>query len=215
MSEPRPEAPISFTTGVEGLLDTAVVQRLLTDNGLSVGPVFGRNGIHHLLRRIRGYNQAAIHTPWFVVFDLDDQRCAPERLADVLPNRSRYMCCRIAVRSVESWLLADAERLASYLRIRLSQVPADPDALESPKSAMVNLARQSSRAIIREEMTPRPGASTRTGPAYTSRLVGYVTDTEGGWRPEVAAQSSSSLSRCIADLRRSADLYRADIAAQH
>lgn len=205
----EPLAPIAFTVAVEGTLDAAVVERVLTHVGYSVGPIFGRRGINYLVERLPAFNRAAQYSPWLVTLDLDRHPCAPMRLAEILPRRSDFMACRIAVRSVESWLLADQERLGSLLGVRSTHFPVDPDGLVSPKSMMVDLARRSSRRLIRDEMVARPGSRTLTGPAYSSRLIQFVSDTANGWRPEVAARRSDSLRRCLDDLDRCAQRYAA------
>ena len=111
------------------------------------------------------------------------------------------MCFRIAVREVEAWLLADRERIASFLGVSPARVPRDPDGLDDPKLEMVNLARHSSRRVIRKEMTPRPGSGISIGPAYSLRLIEFASKPDVGWRPEVAAGHSRSLRRCVAALR--------------
>jgi hypothetical protein len=155
--------------------------------------VYGREGVEHLLKRAAAYNQAAIHGPWILLLDLDHRgTCAPELMGKVLPNPAPHMCFRIAVRQIEAWLLADRERIAEYLGVRQARVPADPDALEDPKQAMVDLAAASSRSLVRREMVPRPGGGRQTGPAYAGRLIEFASDPRL-WRPRVAAESSQSL----------------------
>jgi hypothetical protein len=67
-------------------------------------------------------------------------------------------------RQVEAWLIADAETLANHLRVASRRVPNNPDALESSKTAMVNLARHSKSSAIREDMTPREGVDVPSDP---------------------------------------------------
>jgi hypothetical protein len=182
--------------------------RLLDELGMTLGPTFGRRGSGYLLTRIVGFNRAAAYSPWIVLFDLDRHECPPRRISEILPTPSDFMCLRIAVRSIESWLLADPERLAPYLGIRRSAIPADPDGLPNPKDSMVQLARASSRALVRQEMVPRPGSGFATGSAYTARLISFVSDRDGGWRPSVAAAKSDSLGRCIRAIESCAARYR-------
>lgn len=108
---------------------------------------------------------------------------------------------RLAVRAVEAWLLADAERLADFLSIRPARVPQLPDALDDPKKALVGLARRSRSSAIREDVVPRPGSHRPVGPGYTGRIVQFVTGPKSLWRPDVAASNSDSLRRCIQGLR--------------
>ena len=158
--------------------------RLISHVGGEPGTVYGKNGKPFLKDRIGGYNNAARHVPWVVLVDLDAQEgCAPPVRAAWLPSPAPRMCFRVAVRAVEAWLLADAESLTRFLRIPRGKIVADPESLDHPKRTMVNLARLSRRRDIREDMVPREGSGRTAGPAYTSRLVEYVT---GRWRPDAA-----------------------------
>jgi hypothetical protein len=191
---------VTISAAVEGIVDEAVVRRLIACAGGHPGPIHGKNGKLALRQKINGYNNAARHTPWVVLVDLNsDADCAPRLRRDWLPTPDPWLCFRVAVREVEAWLMADAETLASYLRIPKSIIPPDPESLPDPKAAIVNLARQSRTRAIRADMVPRPGSRREVGSAYTSRLVEYASEF---WRPDVAAQRANSLRRAIHCLRR-------------
>lgn len=194
---------VSITVAVEGNVDEAVVRRLIEHVGGIPGPVYGRNGKDYLRQRIANYNLAARQSPWVVLVDLDhDAECAPPLRSAWLPDLSPLMCLRVAVRQVEAWLLADRERLAKFLSVSASKIPRNPEAIENPKNTVVELARASRRRDIREDMVPRPGSGRSVGPAYTSRLIEFVIGKSTGWRPDVAARDSESLSRSLACLQR-------------
>ena len=202
-------SPVIISGAVESLLDEAVLHRLLEHVGAEAGPVYGKNGKAHLQQRLNGYNQAAYLTTWGVLVDLNhDADCAPPLRAGWLPKPAPYMCFRVAVREIEAWLLADRERLARFLGVAVSKLPLNPEAVNDPKRVMVELARNSRRREIREDMVPRPGIGRTVGPAYTSHLIEYVTDAKVGWRPDVAAKSSDSLDRCLRCLRQLAKRLR-------
>lgn len=185
---------------VEGVTDEAVLHRLVTHLGMTVENVYGKNGKSRLRRNIQGYNNAAHHCPWIVLVDLDHEAdCAPSLRHAWLPDPAPQMCFRIAVRAVEAWLLADREKLASFLAIRQSWIPSNPEELADPKRTMVDLAQKSRRRAIQKDMTPRPGSGRVVGPAYTSRLIEFASQY---WRPEVAAAHCDSLRRTMACLQR-------------
>lgn len=189
-----------IAAAVEGVVDEAVVQRLIKHVGAALGDVHGRRGKAYLRERMAGFNNAARHAPWFILVDLDrDADCAPPLRAAWLPNPSPLLCFRIAVREVEAWLLADRERLAEFLRVSRARIPASPERLASPKAQMVTLARNSRRRDIRADMVPRPESGRNEGPAYASRLIEFVSSR---WRPDEAARNSDSLRRAIDCLRR-------------
>ncbi|MFQ5504587.1 MAG: hypothetical protein ACE5F1_07315 [Planctomycetota bacterium] len=192
--------PVVISAAVEGLVDEAAVRRLIASAGGYPGPVYGKNGKSALKTRINGFNNAARHAPWMILVDLNrEEDCAPPLRQSWLPHPAPMLCFRIAVRQVEAWLMADAEALSNYLGVAGKVIPGNPESLPNAKVAMVNVARRSRRAAIRQDMLPREGSGRSVGPAYTSRLIEYA---ETRWRPEVAAQRSDSLRRAIACLER-------------
>ncbi len=183
---------------VEGTADEAVLQRLVEYAGATLGTVYGKRGKAHLRQRLPGYNAAASLSPWIVLVDLDrDAECAPQLRAAWLPHPASLMCFRVVVRALEAWLFADRERLARFLSLRPADLPVHPDTLDNPKRLLIEAARRSSRRDIREDRVRRAGSGRVVGPAYTSRMIEFVTDTRRGWRPDVAAGYSDSLSRRI------------------
>jgi hypothetical protein len=197
---------VVISAAVEGIVDEAVVRRLIEHVGARLGTVYGKSGKPQLLKNVRRYNEAARHGPWIVLVDLDgDAECAPPFCAEWLPSVAPQMCFMIAVREVEAWLLADREHLADFLHIPLSHIPLAPESIENPKQTMVNIARRSRLRAIQKDMVPRPESGRQVGPAYPSRLIEFVENKQKGWRPDVASASSSSLSRCLQCLHRLAE----------
>lgn len=186
--------PIVISGAVEGDLDEAVLRKLVEEEGATLRPPYGKKGKQHLKQRLAGYNQSARRTPWVVLMDLNhDADCAPPLKAECLPARARYMCFRIAVRAIETWLLADIQSIARFLSVAVSHIPSSPEMLDDPKQFVVDLAQKSRRREIRESMVPRPGSGRKVGPLYTSQLIEFV---QTRWKPNTAAQRSDSLRRC-------------------
>lgn len=189
-----------ISAAVEGITDEAVVRKLITHVGAEPGTVYGKKGKPHLRSQIDGYNNAARHAPWVVLVDLDHTKgCAPTLCAEWLAEPAPQLCFRVAVRAVEAWLMADAEALADFLGVGRKKVPVDPETLANPKQALVNLASQSRKREIREDMVPRQGSGRTVGPAYASRLIEFV---YAHWRPAKAADRADSLRRTITCLKR-------------
>jgi hypothetical protein len=195
-------SPVTISAAVEGILDEAVFRRLMKDLGAVPGAVYGKLGKSFLLEKLQAYNQAAKFNPWVILVDLDhDQDFVPPFKEACLPNPAPLMCFRIAVREIESWLLADRERLANFLGVNIHRIPYNPEELDSPESAVVDLARHSRRRDVRDYMVPRVGSGRKIGPAYSSVLIEFAGDFKKGWRPHVAAKESDSLSRCLHRLK--------------
>ena len=194
---------VFISAAVEGLVDEAVVKRLILEAGGTPGQVYGKNGKRSLRANVNGYNNAARHRPWILLVDLNHEAaCAPDLCRTWISRRSGKLCFRVAVREVEAWLLADREHIANFLSIARSRVPISPESEENPKQVMIDLAARSRRRDIREDMVPRPGSGRQVGPAYTSRLIEFVSSSQIGWRPDVAMEDSPSLRGCIECLRR-------------
>ena len=180
----------------EGRLDLAIATRLLEDRGAFAIPTGARNGRGPLLRRLRDYNAAAQRERWLVLFDLDKDECAPALLSEHLPSPASGMHVRVAAREVESWLLADSG-LARYIRIPARTLPADVEAVHSPKRRLVELVRTHCRTkAVRSAMLPAV-ADAAVGEDYSDFLIDFV---RHSWNPERAAERSDSLRRCLTAL---------------
>jgi len=188
-----------LSLAVEGVHDQVVASRLCRLTRHEVSASYVTRGKARLDQRLLGYNAAAAYTAWFVLRDLDrDARCAPELKARLLDSVAEKMCFRIPVRSLEAWLMADRKGLAGYMAVSLSRIPQDVESIAHPKQALVNIARRSRRRVIREEMVPRRGTTSVTGTGYTAHLIEFA---EHHWNPEIAAQTCSSLAKCLDALK--------------
>lgn len=191
-----------ITLAVEDTLSETVATRLLNDYlpGVSVREVVGRQGIGYIRQRMRDLNQIALYeNPVLVVADLDRiQDCAASRvgrlsvgLTAIAPN----LLIRIAVLEIESWIMADREGVARWLRIATNTIPRNPESLPDPKRTLVQVASRSRNRSLREAISPHQETGThRTGPGYNETVGGFVTQL---WNPEAARCNSSSLDRAI------------------
>ena len=189
---------VHISGAVEGLTDEAVLRTIVRGRGAVVHRVHVQHGKANLRRALPGYNEAAKRSPWVVVVDLDDEcACASMLVNAWLPLPSAQMRFRVAVRQIEGWLLADADRFAMFFGVRRGRVPDDPDAPQDPKNTVLALVAESTKSAIRADMVPRPGSGRRVGPAYAARLIEFVMHGKSGWRLDQAAAASPSLRRCV------------------
>jgi hypothetical protein len=187
----------ALNVAVEGDLDEVVLRRLAAEVNLHVGGVYGKSGKDRLRDRIRGFNRAARFEPWIVLVDLDrEAECAATLRRAWLAEPVPGLQLRVAVRALESWLLADREAISNYLEIPTERLPLTPDDEPDPKRLLIELAAQSRQPAIRKGMAPSVGR--RVGPLYTVHMTKFV---ERHWRPEIAAGRSDSLRRCRLRLR--------------
>jgi len=196
-------ARLTVLGAVEGLVDEAVLMRLMAHVGATPSAVYGKRGKPYIRQQLAGYNNAARFSSWIVLVDLNaEAECAPVLVETWLPDPAPHMCFRVAVHKIEAWILADAERLSRFLSVSPALIPTKPDAEPDPKRTLVEVARKSRRRAICQDMVPRPGSGRAVGPAYSSRLIEFALDEAEGWRPEIAAQRSDSLRRCIEGIGR-------------
>lgn len=182
---------------VEGVTDATAARRLLHHAGHEPGQVVvkrGKTELDPLIRRLAG---AAGPLLWLVLRDADrDGEDCPARLcAELLPHgQPGGLCLRLPVRSLEAWLLADADAFAAHFRLRPALVPANPEGLENAKRAVVQACRRSpSRAVVAAMCRPND----KPGPEYTPGLQGFI---DQAWDPGRAAARSPSLTRALTDM---------------
>lgn len=186
---------------VEGWTDAFVARKLIEYVGHEPGGVFGQRGINDLRAKAHGLNvRARYGAAMLMLVDFMDTglACPPQVLAHWLPERSPRLLLRVAVRALESWLLADRDGLARFLDIAPARVPADPEALPHPKRDLVALARRSRLRQRREAIVPAAGISAVVGPGYVTELATFVREY---WQIEAARRRAPSLDRCVARLQ--------------
>ena len=192
--------PIPINLAVEDALSEAVLRRLLRHCGAAyaVGTVYSRGGFGYLRKRIHGWNAAAKGKPFLLVTDLDSATCPNKLIEDWLPvPKHDNLLFRVAVREIEAWLLADAKGLANYLAVKPGRVPLSPEAHPDPKRKLVELAGESRKKQIREDIVPRKGSTAQQGPGYNACLTEFV---QTVWDVESAANNAMSLRRTLTRL---------------
>lgn len=166
---------------------------------MMIGRTYPGHGNVRLKRNAGKYNQASKHFPFLLLTDLDQVECPPQLVREWIPSpvHPNFLFC-VAVREVESWLLADRSGLAAFLRISVKMIPEDVEGLPDPKQFLINLARHSKRRDIREEVVPRPNSTAKIGPAYNHRMREFV---QHYWNLSDAYRLSPSLARMVDKVR--------------
>ncbi len=190
--------PVPISLVYEDELSGAVLQKILPESFQPVS-LFQTNGITKITNNIAKYNGAAIVMPYLVLIDLDRESCAPGLIAELFPHGAKHtnLIFRVAVREVETWLLADHEAFARFAGISRVLIPDCVDDLSDPKQVLMNLIRRSNRKRIKESILPRQGSTAQIGRSYNGALVGYVVEF---WRPDIARKKSNSLHRAMTAL---------------
>jgi hypothetical protein len=103
------------------------------------------------------------------------------------------MILRIAVREIESWLLADRSGFASYLGVSEAVVPRNPDELIDAKGELFSIVLRSRKRALKEAILP-VNKTARIGPDYNGSLIHYLQET---WSRDRAMRHSASLQRAV------------------
>jgi hypothetical protein len=189
---------IPVNLAVEDDLSEAVLRRLLKHTGreYAVGTVYGRSGYGYLRSSIAGWNKAARGVPFVILTDLDRHPCPAALIGDWIPHHQHTnLLLRVAVREVESWVLADPANLAAFLHVRPNTIPPQPDSLPDPKRVLVATASRSRSGEIRRRLVPKAGSTAKQGPDYNACLIGFI---QGSWSIDAAEVASPSLARTMA-----------------
>lgn len=188
---------------VEGLTDRYAAERLLAVRGLQVDPnrVIVTGGKQRFDARLAKYNEAAKFAPWLALRDADrDAGDCPARLRRSLlaGAQSSALCLRLAVRTLDAWLLADRQAFSGHFAVPVSRMPLAPEELDRPKDALTQACRHSRRRSVRDAMVP-PSGRQGPGPEYTAYVLEYC---NASWRPDVAAELAPNLRRALAEIDR-------------
>ena len=199
--------PVWINLATEDALSEAVLRRLIAafPDRLAVAECYRRNGFGYLRSRVRGFNQAARIRPWILLTDLDQAECPAVLLNDWLRDpKHPQLLFRVAVRQVESWLLADGPRFAEFAGIRPQAISMRPDELANAKASLIELVSASRRTDLRRDVVPETWSTARQGPNYNSRLVAFV---QNRWRPRFASHRSQSLARTFSRIEELAQYH--------
>lgn len=144
----------------------------------------------------------------FVITDLDKGECAPSLVRNWMGkprggivSPPSGLVFRVAVREVESWIMADRNAFSGFMQIPLSNFPKRPDELEDPKQRLLSIIRKKGRKKWQRDMLPK-GPSASIGPIYNEKLCQFVTQ---HWQPERARNQSPSLAKALDALRSVTD----------
>lgn len=192
---------------LEGHLEEPVADKILLYCNHQKGSVYGREGFGYIQKKAFQFEKLTRSGCGILVLtDFRDSRaeCPPTALHEYLlkhiSNPSPLFVFRFAETELESWLLADREAIANFLRISINSVPHLPDKDTRPKQTLVNLARKSRNSSVKNDIVPpQNNHGGEVGPGYMASMTTYVIDY---WRPDEALKNSPSLKRCIDNLQR-------------
>jgi hypothetical protein len=191
---------IYINLAVEDDLSEAVLRKILSslNQVFQVKTVYQKGGFGYLKKQIKAFNEASQHIPFLVLTDLDKTTCPVELITDWIKfPRNPNLIFRVAVREVESWILADRESFAQYLGLQKEQIPRETDLLDNPKETLFQIVKKCSKREIKNSILPMKGA--KIGPDYNGKLSQFIKE---NWKAENAQKNSESLKRIIQCLNK-------------
>lgn len=197
--------PIAIAT--EDELSEAVALRLVAElpEPHHVTTVLRKGGFGYLRSKMDSWCQMAQHQVMLVLTDLDQAECASKLRKQWLSARPEpaRLLLRVAVREVESWVLADHVAMRMLIGSR-GTLPHRPDELPDPKQALLRLAKGAPREV-RDDLLRMVDGRLAQGLGYNACLVKWV---GVKWDPQQAAERSPSLERARKRLREAVRAFR-------
>lgn len=183
--------PIAIAT--EDQLSEAIALRLIADIPTPhvVQLKLGKTGNGYLKSKMNSWYQMAQHQVMLVLTDLDRANCLVEfRDQWLVTAPPKNLLLRIAVREVESWVLADHIAMRTLIGGK-GVLPAAPDDLVDPKQSLLKLAKSAPKQV-REDLLKTIDDNLAQGLGYNARLTAWISSE---WSPQRAAERSPSLAR--------------------
>ncbi len=185
----------------EDVIQETVIEKLINQycNQCIIQNRYTKGGYGYLKKSTEGFNQASKYIPFIVVTDLDRAECAPNLIKDWLKQeKEKNLVFRVAVREIESWLIADRQEMAKFLNINIIKIETNIENIPNPKQYLFRLVELSPNSKLRKDILPIDSTA-KIGKKYNEQMNKYVREI---WRPEFAKKSSDSLNRAINAIKR-------------
>lgn len=159
-----------------------------------------KSGFGYLKKKLSVFCEIAKREPVLLITDLDQSRCPSALIAswmvDVKPPQDFIF--RVAIREIESWLLADQRAIRKIIGAQASTLPRNLDDIDNPKDLLLRLVERGAARDVKRDLLIKRGEVAAQGLGYNDRLCKHI---EAEWNPERAAQRSDSLERMLRRLK--------------
>jgi len=184
----------------EDALHEAVIKNILSNSSVNYiykpDKLNNCHGKSNIFKNMEKYNQVAKFQTILVLVDLNQKHKCPSDLLKkwFVHPKNHNLIFRIAVREVESWILADRDNFAKFIKIDKVFIPYESDKIDDPKECLIKLVKNSKIKKLRDYIVPKHKTTAKQGPNYNEPLVDFVLN---HWDIEEAAKNSPSLHRTI------------------
>jgi hypothetical protein len=179
----------------EDVLQKVVVEKAISvcfNEKFSIYNYYPGRGFGWIKNNINAFNYAAKYETFLAVVDLDRDICPLRKIQDWFnypPNEN--LLFRIAVKEVESWIIADTLNFSKFLKLRESLLIKNVDNIKDPKQYIFDLIHKSNKRYLKSICPEQNG---RIGPDYNEKLSRFV---NSSWDPFLAMKNSPSFKRMI------------------
>jgi len=158
-----------------------------------IDTVYRRNGNRYIIANINHFNEDADNIPYFILTDLDYWPCPPGLMDEWLDDEKHpNLIFRIAVHSVESWLMADFDNFSHFFRIPNEEMRRDLEEIIEPQKYLLFLIDKYSTKEFKDAMLPKKGA--KIGRQYNAYLTEFINKR---WNYHYAERYSKSLRHAL------------------
>jgi hypothetical protein len=188
----------------EDRLTEAVIDRLLGEKANKVDARIHGRGFGNLKRKIPQLNKTGKSIPVLLITDLDSEICPKTLIKKWMGGKKQNpnFIFRVAVKEIESWILADKENFAAFIDVPISRMSFDVETIVDVKSKLFSIVKHSKNREIKQAILPAKGMTAPIGAGYNDCLIGFV---YSNWNIQNAAKNARSLKRAIEKLKRYID----------
>ncbi len=170
------------------------VELLVPETAKSISVVKGCGYFHSHMKKLKNMSQSQRVV---VMLDKDiDDICIQDRISGYIPfeqySSLPNLMFLIPVNEIESWILADRQGFAEHFKVPLNKLPQNPDTLDNPKESLINIIRQYSIKMYKDDLVPI--GSEPYGRNYFNTMKHFI---HNKWSQERATQNSPSLKKCL------------------
>lgn len=190
-----------ITIATEDELSEVVACRLVDEflDKYRVNQKLGKTGNGYLKANCIKFNNMARRTAVFMITDLDRIESIQLLKESWFGKKELHenLIFRVAVREIESWLIADGIAMKKLLSNGANNLERSPDNLRYPKNYLLRRALRAPKSI-KADLVVKKQNNLLQAIQYNNRLCQFVKES---WCPNRAAENSNSLSRAILRLR--------------
>jgi hypothetical protein len=187
---------------VEDVLSEVLLKKIIENSpgNLKVNRCFRKGGSGYIKKNLQGFNHGAGINPFIVLVDLDKIECPPSLIKKWITFEvNDGFIFRVAVREIESWIMADKVSFADYISVSSDKIPHDIETIEDPKEFLLNLLKGSKKKDLKDDMLPRKGSTSKLGPLYNDILIDFISN---HWELKRAVKNSRSLEKLVKSLKQ-------------